>query len=282
VEVNLETIGEQILVDPSVLSRLQGVLVHLINNAVAHGIEAPKERRRNRKASAARILIVVERVGDDSLAVEFSDDGRGFDVLRLRRAWQLMRGESADQTPTDVGAGDGATIPLAGLGLRLEHIEDRDISQAIEFAFQDGLTTAEQKDQYAGAGTGLPAVRYTIATMGGTVEVYTRPNEGSRFRLVVPSQQRIDQLLLVREERGMTVGVPARVAAAGPDGRVLRFANGATRRVDQVLGVIDALVSPPPFPFNHIRRISGTTVGPDGGVLFVVDADIPARQGVGG
>lgn len=268
VEAELETIGEQTLVDPTVLSQLQGVLVHLINNALLHGIEDPKERRRNGKPRQGRLALVVERDGDN-LVVDLSDDGRGFPIQKLKAAKE-RRGRHDDSTERTEKPGE----PTAKRrGLRLEHIEDPETGRAIEWAFEDAVSTADQVGAYAGRGRGLGDVRFTIAAMGGHIEVHTSPNQGTRFRMTVPVRQRIGPLLLV-EESGLTVGVPATVASVGADARSLRFLDGSTRRVDRVLGTIDALVSPAPFPFSLLPRVSGTTVAPDGGILFVVDADI--------
>ncbi len=253
-QVDFDIRGENTLVDGPVLASLQGCLAQLINNAVVHGIESPEVRRRAGKPRAGRIGLVIERSGEN-LTVEFTDDGSGFDETRLR----ALAGE-----PT----GD-----------------------AIRIASRPGVTTARQLDGHAGRGQGLGAISHAVEQLDGTVEVHSQPGVGTRFSITMPSATRPAELLLV-QAGGLTLGLPTRVLAhrapnhvdgAPPllelpvsGSAVVGLRDGGVRGVDRIVGPVDALVTPPPFPINRLPRVTGATVGPDGTILFVVDPSLPS------
>lgn len=276
-EAILEVTGEETLVDPTVLATLQGVLVQIVNNAMVHGIEPAAERRRKGKPGTGRVSIAVAREGEDFVLTAW-DDGRGFDVAALaEKARRVREQDSTDRDIHTTNPMDRRRRPRAPSGGA--------VSAAIEAAFVDGISTADALDEYAGRGQGLGAVLQAITSLGGTLEATPAPGGGARFRLVVPVQQRIEELLLVREG-GLTLAYLARTVddaiASDASGRKPResgfivLKGGGRRRVDAILGVVEGLVSPAPFPFNHLPRVSGTTVAPDGSILFVVDPGSPA------
>lgn len=255
--VQFEVRGETTLVDAPVLAALQACLAQLINNAVVHGIEPSEERRRLGKPRAGRITVAVERVGD-RLSLEFSDDGAGFD-------------EDALRAKANEPMGDARSI-----------------------AARPGMTTSKEVGAHAGRGQGLGAILHAVEQIDGTVEIHSEPGRGCRFVISMPSATRPAEVLLV-QAGGHTLGLPTRVLArtapvngvgapallglpvTGP--AVVALRDGGLRTVDRVIGKVEALVTPPPFPINRLPRVTGSTVGPDGKILFVVDPTPPPTPG---
>lgn len=240
-EVSLEVRGVDALADPTVLGVLQGALSHLVSNAVLHGIEPPDVRRRRHKPRKGQIRLSVERVGE-SLIVELADDGQGVDVDRM--------GERP-------GGRSGASSP-------------RDVTDLIT---QSGVSSLPGVSLFGGRGVGMSAVREAVEQLGGRLSVASTPGRGCTVRMVVPVRQRFEELLLV-EDGGTTVAFPARLAQPAGE-RAVALPGGVVRPVGRVQGSVEGLVSPPPFPFNLLPRVNGTTVGVGGNILFVVDPSPP-------
>ncbi|MES2639843.1 MAG: Hpt domain-containing protein [Myxococcota bacterium] len=244
-EARLEVNGEEVRVDPEVLGPLQAALVQLLNNAVAHGIEPPSER--GAKGPVGRISLVAERVGR-RLLVSFDDDGRGLDVAALRSA-----------------AGEPEADP-------------------IELALRPGLTTVAVPGPIAGRGHGLSAVSHLVARLGGRFSLFSARSRGTRLNIEVPLHAELVRLLLVRAA-GHTFALVANRAAAFADTpsaapllalpvqgvATIRLADGTPLRVDQVLGAVETLVSPPPWPLDALPHLVGTTIAPEGHILLVID-----------
>lgn len=244
-EARLEVRGEEVRVDPEVLGPLQAALAQLLTNAVVHGIEAPAER--GAKGPVGCIDVVAERAGR-RLLVSFADDGRGLDIRGLRSA-----------------AGEPEADP-------------------IELALRPGLTTVAEPGPAAGRGQGLPAVSHLVARLGGRFSLLSSRGHGTRLSIEVPLHAELVRLLLVRAG-GHTFALVASRAAAAPDlstaepllnlavdgTATIRLADGTFFRVDQVLGAVETLVSPPPWPLGAIPHLVGTTVAPEGHILLVVD-----------
>ncbi len=246
-QARLEVAGEDILVDQAVLGAMQSALVHLVHNAIIHGLESPESRQDAGKSAVGRMAITAERVGHD-LVVTFTDDGRGFDTRALREA-----------------AGD-------------------DDGHPVDIAFRQGITTAGALDHLAGRGVGLPVVRSVVEGLGGRLAVTSTPGKGTRFRLEVPISADLVKLLVVeaggenwaipehRVQLGETQAAFAPLLGLAVTGSVrLLLANGECIGVDRIVGHTEALVSPPPFPLNRLAGVRGTTVAPDGRILFVVE-----------
>lgn len=141
--------------DPGRWRDLWFACVHLMRNAVDHGIEGPEERLRAEKPARGRIVIAVE-ADDHGMRITLGDDGRGIDWDRVR--------QEAERS-----------------GLPAETRED--LERAL---FADGLSTREAVTELSGRGVGLGAVAREAARLGGTVEVLSRRGAGSEFRLSLP------------------------------------------------------------------------------------------------
>jgi chemosensory pili system protein ChpA (sensor histidine kinase/response regulator) len=180
-DVKVDIVGGAIEVDRGVLERMVGPFEHLLRNSVAHGVEAPATRVQAGKSAAGSITITVEQVGNE-VGVEFSDDGAGLNLDRIRQRG-LERGLlAADARPTEA--------ELAAL------------------IFAPGFSTAESVTELAGRGVGLDVVRAEAIAMGGRVETKSLPGKGTRFKLLLPLTTAVTQVVMLRSGE-LQVAVPS-------------------------------------------------------------------------
>ncbi|HZM52371.1 MAG TPA: chemotaxis protein CheA [Vicinamibacteria bacterium] len=178
--VDLVVSDHGVEVDNSVIEQLKAPLTHLVRNAVDHGVEDPEARVRAGKEATARIELRARHEGSD-IVLEIDDDGAGLDRARiLERARAL-------------GVVGGSTTPADG-----------EIDRLI---FSAGLSTARQVSGASGRGVGLDVVRKHVDSVGGSVEVESRPGQGTRFRIRMPLTLAIIEGLLGRVG-GLTVVIP--------------------------------------------------------------------------
>ncbi|RMF18243.1 MAG: hypothetical protein D6761_03105 [Candidatus Dadabacteria bacterium] len=176
--------GEATEADKSVVDQLSEVLVHLVRNAVDHGIETPEERLAAGKPEQGLVIVRAQGRGDH-VQIEIEDDGRGIDTAQIRKkvvARGLMSAEEA-------AAADEDTV--------------------LRWLFLSGFSTRDQATELSGRGVGLDVVERTVRALGGTVRLESTPGEGSRFELHVPISTAVAELLHV-EVRGNVISVPLR------------------------------------------------------------------------
>lgn len=157
----LEIENGEVEIDTQVIDSLIEPLLHLLKNAVVHGIESPDTRRLIRKAERGTIRINIE-VDKEAVILSVSDDGAGIAVHRLK--------EKALST----GSIDAETA---------SSMTD---SEAMQLIFDRGLTTAGKVDLNAGRGVGMSIVKESIESRGGTVLVESEPQRGTRFTIFMP------------------------------------------------------------------------------------------------
>jgi two-component system chemotaxis sensor kinase CheA len=172
-EVSFEMRGETVEADKTVVDGLFQPLLHLLRNAVDHGIEAPDARVAAGKPAAGRVLLAARKDGD-GVVVEVSDDGRGLDLARLRRE-----------------AGERGLLPEATAAAL-------DDAAAADLVFLPGLTTAAAVSAVSGRGVGMDAVRDAVEALGGRIALRSAPGAGSTVRLTLPQGATITTVLLVR------------------------------------------------------------------------------------
>jgi len=182
-ELLCEVQGGEVGVDRAVLAALSDPLVHLLRNAVDHGVEPPDERERAGKRRAGRV-VVSARLEGGQLVLVVEDDGRGIDPAGVRAA--ALR------------AGVATEAQLAGL-------QDR---AALDLVFLPRLTTRPEPGELSGRGVGLDVVRRTVEGLGGSVSVEAAPGAGARFTLRLPQTLALQKILLVRVG-GDPFGLPA-------------------------------------------------------------------------
>ena len=182
-QVRLDLLGGTIEMDRGMLDRMTPAFEHLLRNCVAHGIESPQVRMAAGKDPIGLITVHLRQEGND-VSVDFSDDGAGLDLQRIREKAQ--------------------TLGLVEAG----HVLDD--QQAADMIFMPGFTTATYVTELAGRGIGMDVVRSEVNGVGGRIETSTAVGQGTHFKLVLPLTTAVTQVVMVRAGN-MSVGVPANV-----------------------------------------------------------------------
>lgn len=172
-QVELITEGEETELDKSVIEVIGDPLVHLIRNAVDHGLEPPEERRRLGKPETGRVWLRAAHKGN-AVVIEVEDDGKGIDP-------NVMRAKAVEK---------GLITP--------EQARALDDAAARELIFAPGFSTASQVTDISGRGVGMDVVRTNIKELKGSVQVFSEVGKGSRFVLSLPLTLAIIDALLVR------------------------------------------------------------------------------------
>jgi len=172
-EVELIVAGEEVELDKSVVDQISDPLVHLVRNAVAHGIEPADVRVRRGKPRAGQVRVSARRLGG-SIIIEVADDGGGMDPGRIR-----------------------AAMVRAGLvtSARAARLRDGELTEAI---FWPGVSTRHTVDDVAGRGVGLDLVRANVEAVGGSIELRTKLGEGTTFLIRLPQTLMILPALMVQ------------------------------------------------------------------------------------
>jgi two-component system chemotaxis sensor kinase CheA len=283
--VRLVTEGGDTLLDKTILDRLGEPLVHLLTNAVVHGVEPEAERRRLGKAAEATLTLRAATVADRAVIV-VADDGRGLDPERI-----------------------AAKARALGLEVRSDAAED--VHQLI---FAQGVSTVDQVTELAGRGVGLDAAAEAIHALGGSIEVRSAPGAGTVFTLSLPLTLAIVRSLIVEVDRerfavplshvaetsrleadalhevsgrsmvmwrGSALGVADGGTLLGTAGRAAQrrycvvLFSGTRRRallVDRLVGHQDVVVKGLDPALGRPQLVSGTTILGDGRVACILDA----------
>jgi two-component system chemotaxis sensor kinase CheA len=159
-QVALRVEGKEIELDRAILDELGDPLVHLLRNAVDHGIESPAERRRRGKAAEGEIVLAAVRERA-SVTISIADDGRGIDRRRIL--------EKATR--------DGIVDP---------HVESLTDDQLLRVLARPGFSTAEAVTSVSGRGVGIDVAMTKIRALGGTIEVQSEVGRGTTFVLRLP------------------------------------------------------------------------------------------------
>ncbi len=181
-QVRLETHGEETELDKSVADEIGDPLVHLVRNAIDHGIEMPTERHASRKPSEGLLRIAASQEGN-SIVIRIQDDGKGIPLSKIK-AKALQKGLISE-------------AELAGM-------EPREI---VNLIFLPGFSTAEKVTDVSGRGVGMDVVRTNIRKMNGTVEIESEEGKGSLITIKLPLTIAIIQALMVEVERA-TFAIP--------------------------------------------------------------------------
>jgi two-component system chemotaxis sensor kinase CheA len=170
-EIALEITGQNTELDKAVLEKLSDPLVHLVRNAIDHGIEPTTDRVAAGKAAAGTIRLHAEHRGGD-VVVEIADDGRGLDAARIV-----------------------ATARAKGLISADAVLDDR---AAYQLVFLPGFSTAKEVSDLSGRGVGMDVVRRHVKELGGDIALDSRPGLGTRITLRLPLTLAIIDGQLVR------------------------------------------------------------------------------------
>ena len=181
-QVRLELQGEETELDKSVADEVGDPLVHIVRNAIDHGIELPAERQASGKAMEGLVRIAASQEGN-SIVIRIQDDGRGLQVDRIK-AKALSRGIVSEA--------------------ELASMDSRDI---LNMVFLPGFSTAEKVTDVSGRGVGMDVVRTNIRRINGSVEIDSQVGKGSIITIKLPLTIAIIQALLV-EVQAATFAIP--------------------------------------------------------------------------
>lgn len=179
-EIELVLHGEDTELDKMLVEELTDPLMHIIRNALDHGIESADERRAAGKSPVGHVILNAYQQGN-SVVLDVKDDGRGIDAGNIRRV-AVSRGL----------VGEKETV---------------DQQRAYELMFTAGFSTASQVSEISGRGVGLDVVKKNIQDLKGTIEVVSKVGEGTTFRISLPITLAIIQALVV-EAGGEKFAIP--------------------------------------------------------------------------
>jgi chemosensory pili system protein ChpA (sensor histidine kinase/response regulator) len=194
-QVRIETLGETVELDTSVIEQIVDPLLHLVQNAIGHGIESTDERRALGKPPIGAVTLSAAHQGG-AVVLEVADDGRGIDPDLVRRR-AVARGF--------VGAEMAASLT------------DR---EAIDLIFLPGFTTATSVTTASGRGVGMDVVRTNVRRLNGEIDVTSTMGQGTRFTLRLPLTVLVSEALLVRvasETFAVALNAVHVVTALSPD-----------------------------------------------------------------
>lgn len=158
-DVHLRIEGDTIQMDRRLLQELREPLVHLLRNAIAHGIEPVEVRTHHGKAASGQLTVTLAPRSGGRVTVTVADDGSGIDTARLEQAARAA----------------GLSVPA-----------QPQPGELLQLAFGSGVSTAERLTHVAGRGEGLAIVRDTVERLGGTVAVDSAPGQGTAFAIELP------------------------------------------------------------------------------------------------
>lgn len=292
-QAKLRVRGDAVALDRKVIEVAKNPLLHIVRNAIDHGIESPAEREAAGKRPRGRLAIAVSPIDGGRVAIEISDDGRGMDLSGLRDA--AIRARVAPKSVVDA-------------------LSDREI---VALAFRSGVSTRTVISKLSGMGLGLAIVQEEIERIDGQVDVESSPGRGTTFRLEIPASVASFNGLLVEagdakylwpgdsvvRALGLPVAEAAAAEAAGRivvDGAVMPFrrlsellgtaatptaaaqtriapcvivAAGGRRAafaVDSVLGTTEVLAKDLPAPLKRVRHVATAGLMPTGGLVLVL------------
>ncbi|CAG1009026.1 two-component system, chemotaxis family, sensor kinase CheA [Burkholderiales bacterium] len=283
-EIELAITGAETELDKSMVERLGDPLMHLVRNAIDHGLESADQRTAAGKPTRG-VVGLTARHESGSIVIEVKDDGRGLDRKRILR-------KAIEQ----------------GLATESQSLDDDEVLALI---MQPGFSTAEQVTNLSGRGVGMDVVRAAIDALRGSIQIQSEPGEGTTMRLTLPLTLAIIDGFQVGLDRARfilpldlvveCIDLPASHSQERPDllnlrGQALPFVRlrrlfelpgPAPRRqnvvivqhagrraglvVDALLGECQTVIKPLGALFERLRGISGSTILPDGEVGLIID-----------
>lgn len=171
-DINLELVGEETDLDKNLVEALADPLVHLVRNAVDHGIEMPEEREASGKVRTGRVVLSAEQEGDHIL-LSISDDGKGMDP-------SVLRAKAVEKGLMDKDAAD-----------RLSE------SDCYNLIFAPGFSTKTEISDVSGRGVGMDVVKTKISQLNGSINIFSAKGQGSKIVIKVPLTLAIMPTLMV-------------------------------------------------------------------------------------
>ena len=174
-EINFVIKGKEIKLDRTILEEIGDSLLHLLRNAVDHGIELPKKRVELGKEGTGMITVTASRQENFAL-IKIEDDGRGMDITEIKK------------------------VALEKGIISKEEAEKLQEKEAIQLIFAPGFSTASRITDVSGRGVGMDVVKNRIERLGGSVHVESKTGSGSSFELKLPLTIALYQAMLIKVE----------------------------------------------------------------------------------
>ncbi|MBA9078005.1 chemotaxis protein CheA [Rufibacter quisquiliarum] len=174
-EINLEISGQDIQIDRNILQIITDSLLHLMRNAISHGIEKADVRKKLKKTPQGNVFLSAQN-DRDTVILKLTDDGKGIDQQEVRKA-----------------------IVQRGF-LPAEAAEDLRESEVLSYLFEPGFSLAKEVTEVSGRGVGLDVVKNAIDSIGGRIRVDSKKGEGTTFTLFLPTSIAVKGALLCQVE----------------------------------------------------------------------------------
>ena len=229
-QIDLVIRGEDTELDRSVIEKIDDPLIHILRNAVDHGLETPEARRAAAKPDRG-VIIIAARHEESHFVLTVEDDGRGIDPDRVK-ASAVQKGL--------ISEAEAAAMM-------------RD--EAIDLVFLSGLSTANEVSSLSGRGVGMDIVRTNIERLGGTVQVETWDGKGTRCQITLPLTLAIIPALLVRVGNAIQ---------ALPLGAVVETLRIDTHSIQKVHGHLAILLRDRVLPLIRMSEVFGMPASPNG------------------
>ncbi len=240
--------GEETELDRTIIEKIRDPLVHLLRNAVDHGVESPEERKAAGKAETAIVRLCAFQE-EGHIVVTLDDDGRGIDTARVKDA-SVQKGL--------IGADEASRLT------------DNEVMNLI---FVPGVSTSEMVNEISGRGVGLDVVKANIEVLGGSVRVESKLGQGTKFTIVLPLTVAVIQGLMVCSG-GTTYIMPLsgvmEILRLGPQ-------DIKTIRGREIVRLRDRII--PLVRIETVRCIEGPVNDGDAAQIIVVAGD--ERKAVG-
>ena len=290
-DIDFEIKGEDTHLDKSIIDQMKDPIMHLLRNALDHGIEEPAERSKKNKTENGKIILNAFQKGSQVI-IEVSDDGTGIDINKVKEK-----------------AINGGLITKE----RIVGVTDE---QVIQFLFMPGFSTSEKVTEVSGRGVGLDIVRDRIAKLKGMIEVVSGNDTGTKFIMKLPLTLAITgslfvssgsevfaipidtivETIRVNPQEIKTIETKEAVTVRGHIMPLIRLgdlfgfsARGITEKrffsvvvvqsvekkigllVDELLGRQEIVCKPLGHPLRKTKNIAGATILGDGRVILVLD-----------
>jgi two-component system chemotaxis sensor kinase CheA len=211
-EINFVIKGQETELDRTVIDELGESIVHLLRNAVDHGIEDKQDRINAGKSPEGNITVTAYQEGNKAV-IKVEDDGRGIDIEKIKKK-------------------------AANKGIKIEGMSDADI---INLIFMEGFSTSDKVTDISGRGVGMDIVRTKVTSIGGSIDVRSEIGKGTVFIVYLPLTLSIIQALLVKvakEAFAISLGFIEKVISI--DKNDIKYSNGREVIVyrDEIIRVV--------------------------------------------
>ncbi len=179
--INLDIRGASVEIDRSVLEKMAGPFEHLLRNAIVHGIESREARIAAGKSEIGELLVEIRQEGNE-VVIQFSDDGQGLNLNRIRE-----KAQATGLLPDDTEMSD---------------------AELKDLIFHPGFSTAHEITELAGRGVGMDVVRSEAAALGGRIAIISEQGKGAHFMIQLPLTLAVTQAVLL-STGGKTYAVPS-------------------------------------------------------------------------